>query len=71
MKKSLAVWASLWLIFNWVLGCIFAAPLRLVYDQVFYFGASKLRIVSVDLTNVAHPGGSTSKSAHLVCFFIL
>lgn len=42
IKKSLAMWASLWLILNWVLGCIFAAPVNLAFDRVFYFGVALL-----------------------------
>lgn len=41
IKKSLALWASLWLIANWVLGCIFIPhnPIAQL-DKVFYFGVS-------------------------------
>ncbi|KAG5644869.1 hypothetical protein DXG03_007510 [Asterophora parasitica] len=39
MKKSPALWASLWLIVNWVLGCIFTKPLYQHFDRIFYFGA--------------------------------
>ncbi|KAG6841247.1 hypothetical protein C0991_000531 [Blastosporella zonata] len=38
IKKSLALWASVWLILNWVLGCIFARPLVQTFDQVIYYG---------------------------------
>ncbi|GLB41632.1 putative his Kinase A (phosphoacceptor) domain containing protein [Lyophyllum shimeji] len=38
IKKSLALWASLWFILNWVLGCIFAQPITQVYDKTFYYG---------------------------------
>ncbi|KAF8075156.1 hypothetical protein FPV67DRAFT_1476207 [Lyophyllum atratum] len=40
IKKSLALWSSLWLILNWVLGCIFARPLFQVFDKVFYYGVA-------------------------------
>jgi len=40
MKKSLAEWAALWLILNWVLGVIFAQPLNEPYDKAFYYGVS-------------------------------
>ncbi|PPQ93876.1 hypothetical protein CVT25_013585 [Psilocybe cyanescens] len=41
LKKSLALWASLWLICNWVLGCIFIPhnPIAKL-DKVFYFGVA-------------------------------
>ncbi|KAF9560107.1 hypothetical protein CPC08DRAFT_708306 [Agrocybe pediades] len=39
LKKSLALWASLWLIANWVLGCIFIPHNPIVtLDKIFYFG---------------------------------
>jgi len=47
IKKSLAVWASLWLILNWVLGCIFAAPINLAFDRAFYFGVAPLFILPI------------------------
>jgi len=41
LKKSLALWASLWLIANWVLGCVFIPhdPIALL-DKIFYFGVA-------------------------------
>ncbi|RDB15349.1 Autoinducer 2 sensor kinase/phosphatase LuxQ [Hypsizygus marmoreus] len=42
IKKSLALWAALWLILNWVLGCIFAQPIHQTFDQVFYYGIAPL-----------------------------
>ncbi|PPQ64353.1 hypothetical protein CVT24_008422 [Panaeolus cyanescens] len=37
-KKSLAFWASLWLIANWVLGCIFIPHNPIAFqDKIFYF----------------------------------
>ncbi|KAF9474819.1 hypothetical protein BDN70DRAFT_884421 [Pholiota conissans] len=41
IKKSLALWASLWLILNWILGCVFI-PRNPVgqLDKIFYFGVS-------------------------------
>lgn len=41
LKKKLALWAALWLIANWVLGCIFIPhnPVSNI-DKVFYFGVS-------------------------------
>lgn len=38
IKKSLALWASLWFILNWILGCIFAKPLFQMPDKIFYYG---------------------------------
>lgn len=40
IKKSLALWASGWLILNWVLGCIFAQKIYQTFDIVFYYGVS-------------------------------
>jgi osomolarity two-component system sensor histidine kinase SLN1 len=39
LKKSLAIWASLWLVMNWILGVIFVSkkPFYLS-DKIFYFG---------------------------------
>ncbi|KDR80820.1 hypothetical protein GALMADRAFT_241276 [Galerina marginata CBS 339.88] len=43
LKKSLAIWASLWLIVNWVLGCIFIPHNPIVQlDKIFYFGVAPL-----------------------------
>ncbi|KIM44414.1 hypothetical protein M413DRAFT_442397 [Hebeloma cylindrosporum] len=43
LKKSLALWASLWLIANWVLGCIFIPhdPIARL-DKIFYFGVAPI-----------------------------
>ncbi|KAG6850670.1 hypothetical protein H0H93_010398 [Arthromyces matolae] len=38
IKKSLASWASVWLILNWVLGCIFSQPIFQAFDQIVYYG---------------------------------
>ncbi|KAF8902397.1 hypothetical protein CPB84DRAFT_1678868 [Gymnopilus junonius] len=39
LQKSLAIWASLWLIVNWVLGCIFIPHNPVAnLDKGFYFG---------------------------------
>ncbi|KAJ3504573.1 hypothetical protein NLJ89_g7867 [Agrocybe chaxingu] len=48
MKKSLALWASLWLIANWVLGCIFIPhhPVVLL-DKIFYFGIAPVMSIPV------------------------
>ncbi|KAF8997922.1 hypothetical protein BDQ17DRAFT_1362850 [Cyathus striatus] len=41
LKKSLALWASVWLIVNWVLGCAFIPHNPVVnMDKVFYFGVA-------------------------------
>ncbi|KAF8159373.1 hypothetical protein B0H34DRAFT_703185 [Crassisporium funariophilum] len=41
LKKSLALWASLWLIANWVLGCIFIPHNPVAFlDKIFYFGVA-------------------------------
>ncbi|KAF9466167.1 hypothetical protein BDZ94DRAFT_1252261 [Collybia nuda] len=40
LKKSLAFVAALWLILNWVLGCIFASPIFQNYDRGFYFAVA-------------------------------
>ncbi|KAG5725064.1 Signal transduction histidine-protein kinase BarA [Termitomyces sp. T112] len=42
IKKSLACWASVWLILNWVLGCIFARPIYQVFDQIVYYGIAPI-----------------------------
>lgn len=41
LKKSLALTASVWLIVNWVLGCVFIphSPVGTL-DEIFYFGVS-------------------------------
>ncbi|KAK2464012.1 hypothetical protein APHAL10511_003956 [Amanita phalloides] len=40
LKKSLAIWASLWLVTNWILGVIFVPRMPFMYllDKIFYFG---------------------------------
>ncbi|KAF8806887.1 hypothetical protein BYT27DRAFT_7140360 [Phlegmacium glaucopus] len=39
LKKSLALWASLWLIVNWVLGCVFIPHNPIVFlDKIFFLG---------------------------------
>ncbi|KAF8645083.1 hypothetical protein AX16_008141 [Volvariella volvacea WC 439] len=40
LKKSLAVWASIWLIANWVLGCSFVPKPFVLMDKIFYFGVA-------------------------------
>ncbi|KAF5316687.1 hypothetical protein D9619_006724 [Psilocybe cf. subviscida] len=42
LKKKLALWASLWLIVNWVLGCIFIPhnPTS-TRDTIFYYGVRR------------------------------
>ncbi|KAF8727525.1 hypothetical protein AX14_007338 [Amanita brunnescens Koide BX004] len=39
LKKSLAIWASLWLVMNWILGVIFVpkTPYFFLLDKIFYF----------------------------------
>ncbi|KAG6829063.1 hypothetical protein H0H92_005837 [Tricholoma furcatifolium] len=46
-KKSLASWASVWLILNWVLGCIFSRPLYQTFDQIFYFAVRLASLIMV------------------------
>ncbi|KAF8892172.1 hypothetical protein BD779DRAFT_1784373 [Infundibulicybe gibba] len=48
LKKSLALWASLWLIANWVLGCSFVPGFNLM-DKIFYFGIAPLLSLPVGL----------------------
>lgn len=42
LKKSLATWAAVWLIVNWVLGIAFIPkkPGIVLQDQIFYFAVS-------------------------------
>ncbi|KAF5373287.1 hypothetical protein D9615_007374 [Tricholomella constricta] len=57
IKKSLALWASLWLILNWVLACIFARPLFQIFDKIFYYAiapAFSIPIMYVYYSCVTH-----------------
>ncbi|KAI0042739.1 hypothetical protein FA95DRAFT_1598309 [Auriscalpium vulgare] len=38
MRKSLALWSTVFLIVNWLLGTIFIPTPRVLYDKVFYYG---------------------------------
>lgn len=48
LKKSLAIWASLWLVMNWILGVIFVpkTPYFFLLDKIFYFGVELLLLRS-------------------------
>ncbi|PFH50297.1 hypothetical protein AMATHDRAFT_61349 [Amanita thiersii Skay4041] len=50
LKKSLAIWASLWLIMNWILGVIFVpkSPYMYLLDKIFYFSVAP--ILSIPIT---------------------
>lgn len=47
IKKTLAIWAGLWLILNWILGIIFARPIYQLYDKIFYYGVAPALSLSI------------------------
>ncbi|KAF8628700.1 hypothetical protein AX17_005923 [Amanita inopinata Kibby_2008] len=50
LKKSLAIWASLWLVMNWILGVIFVpkTPFMYLLDKIFYFAIAP--VLSIPIT---------------------
>lgn len=40
--KPLALWSSVFLMANWVLGCVFIAGPVVLADKIFYFGVGLL-----------------------------
>ncbi|KAG6816144.1 hypothetical protein H0H87_008321 [Tephrocybe sp. NHM501043] len=71
IKKSLALWASVWLILIWVLGCIFARPLNQNYDRIIYYGVRLLSYSEVTLEAHERPAVKVAPLLTLPVIFMV